>query len=110
MSILDEDEDLFDNESAINNDWLLTIREYTPDPVIFVIKCGRTALCTRCIGRKYNIGRNGCPVCNYNVMRIVVPGMDVCTRCRSTIISCGFGDVRAVGVSRDLAKVDEDII
>lgn len=110
MSILDEDEDLFDNESVINNDWLLTIREYTPDPAIFVIKCGRTALCTRCIGYKYNIGRNGCPVCNYNVTRIVGPGMNVCTRCRSTIISCGFSDVRAVGVPHDLVKVDEDTI
>ena len=70
---------------------------------IRIVNCRKVVLdCHTCIGHKYSI-MNGCPVCGGFVGRLEnnstsMPPMYVCSRCSSIIETCGFGDVKAVGV------------
>ena len=103
MNILDENDELFVPTATYTNsdrERLNRMTSYIDVQNIRIVNCRKVVLdCHTCIGHKYSI-MNGCPVCGGSVGRPENDNtlMYVCSRCSSIIETCGFGDVKAVGV------------
>ena len=106
MNILDENDELFVPTATYTNsdrERLNRMTSYIDVQNIRIVNCCKAILnCRTCIGHKYSI-MNGCPVCGGSVGRLEnnstsTPAMYVCSKYGSMIETCGFGDVKAVGV------------
>ena len=120
MNILDENDELFVPTATYTNsdrERLNRMTSYIDVQNIRIVNCCKAVLnCRTCIGHKYSI-MNGCPVCGGSVGRLEnnstsMPPMYVCSRCSSIIETCGFGDVKAVGVvpAHNLYIEKDDVI
>lgn len=97
MSILDENEDLF--ELPVNTELYEALSELGSPRIV---ACGNFNLCNECIGHKYNIA-NGCPVCSAPMA--CTPEMDNqdliivrCGSCGHYISVCGEGDIDGISI------------
>ena len=118
MNILDEAKSLFYDGSMENNKHidilakaLKSVDERTS--MMRFIRCRRA--CSKCVGRKYNMVDNGCPVCGNPYESMTCSFVDAirvykCNKCKSTFISCGAGDIAAVGIIDKVFMTEEDII
>lgn len=103
MNILDENDELFVPTATYTNSDRERLNRMTSIydvQNIRIVNCRKVVLdCHTCIGHKYSI-MNGCPVCGGSVGRLENDGacIYVCSKCGSIIETCGFGDVKAVGV------------
>lgn len=105
MNITDESEDKFSKSAGYQ--YCYELFNNGPEPFkVLVTWCNGP--CSKCIGRKYNI-KNGCPVCGSpHICMEEDSTLYTCNSCGSRIMTCGWGDVSAVGVP--LIKYDEDIV
>lgn len=134
MSILDEDRSLFvdpkDYAGPLYVSLIDDIARCCGRPII--IRCwrfthcatDRERACSGCVGRMYNIGLAGCPICGSSPM-LYLPlpeslisfktayfdrlTVTACGECGSFIYGCGIGDVFALSVSQYVEQ-DTDII
>ena len=118
MSILDEDKSLFDANAE--NSARGRIAGRYPG-VRLVIKCkydiGGTGdacthdACTQCIGRKYNVSINGCPICGSKLIHDVTDTLvRRCSVCETIMIGCGMHDISALVYLPLSVPETEDII
>lgn len=113
MSILDEDKSLF--VTNVENSARGRMAGRYPG-VRLVIKCkydigGTGDVCTQCIGRKYNVSINGCPICGSKLIHDVT-GTPVrrCSVCETILIGCGMHDISALVYLPLSVPETEDII
>lgn len=114
MGILDEDKNLFTNIGTEHVMARITDETGLIVSSMHFVRCTYSMVgsngCAECIGHKYNL-EYGCPVCGADVARMTVNGSaHICNVCGSASISCGLGDVAAVGMIDKMFLIEEDII